>query len=238
MGDSDKTTALKLAYAEIILNTVKEATAKVILAKKRAASFQHQLNCSKEESLRFLLRFKHMIDAKTIEAETTSFDQKRKIDELEAQLHEAEDIITDLRVELNCLRDKLERAKNTQGYPNNRFCNAAKKIDRPYVSRFESYYPHNYDLATVLMASKKSELYRNGCRQRICALERNLLDGKLTPGGLDDHHSLLRNDFSMETSAEDEIQCIRSSPKTKSLKAMDFSGEETKKSVTIRRRRT
>ncbi|XWS40820.1 hypothetical protein CRYUN_Cryun17cG0028400 [Craigia yunnanensis] len=132
----------------------------------------------------------------TIEAETTSFNQKRKIDELEAQHHEAEDILTDLRLELNCLWDKLERAKNTQvkplsgqitseGYTDNRCCNDAKQIDRSNVSHAESYYPHNSDLATVLMASKKPELYRNGCTQRICALERILLDGKLTPGALD-----------------------------------------------------
>ncbi|XWS44251.1 hypothetical protein CRYUN_Cryun15aG0028300 [Craigia yunnanensis] len=289
MGDSDKTMALKVAYADIILNTAKEAAARVMVSEKRVASFQHQLNCSKEESLRLLFRLKHMIDAKTIEAETTSFNQKRKIDELEAQLHEAEDIVTDLRVELNCLRDKLERAKNTQvqplsgkttsadvsslkdpiakltvqsplnsgymtvtesdmrnnglnqGYPGNRCCNAAKQIDQPNVSHVETNYPHNSDSATVLMTSKKPELYRNGCTQRICALERNLLDGKLTPGDLDGQNSLLREEFIMETSVEDVTQCMQSSPKTKNLKAMDFSGEETKKSVKVcakRRRKT
>ncbi|XP_022740319.1 uncharacterized protein LOC111292287 isoform X2 [Durio zibethinus] len=263
MGDSDKTVALKLAYAQIILNTAKEAAARVMVSEKKAASFQHQLNCSKEESLGVLLRLKHMIDAKTIEAETTSFYQKRKIDELEAQLHEAEDIITDLRVELNCLEDKLERAKNTEvkplngqtpsedasslqdptleptGYSHSRCCNSAKQIDQPNVSHVESYCSHNSDLATVLMANKKPELYRNGCTQRISALQRNFLDGKLTPGGLDGQHSLLRKQFSMETSAEDERQYTGYSPKIKNLKTMVFSGE-TKKSVkvcTIRRKR-
>ncbi|XP_022750612.1 uncharacterized protein LOC111299598 [Durio zibethinus] len=197
MGDSD------VAYTDIILNTAKEAVVRVMVSEKRAALFQHQLNCSKEESLRLLLRLKHMIDAKTFEAETTSFNQKRKIDELEAQLHEAEDIITDLRVELYCLRDKLERAKNTrvqplswqitsedayslkdpttertvqsplnsgymtvtesdmrnnglnQGYPGNRCCNAAKQIDQPKFYNVETYCPRNFDLATVLMTSKK-----------------------------------------------------------------------------------
>ncbi|XVE83869.1 hypothetical protein DITRI_Ditri16bG0122700 [Diplodiscus trichospermus] len=285
MGDSDKTVALKVAYADIILNMAKEAAARVMVAEKRAASFQHQLNCSKDESLRLLLRLKHMIDAKTIEAETTSFNQKRKIDELEAQLHEAEDIITDLRVELSYLWDKLERANNTQvrplsgqitcedvsslkdpaaepsvqsplrsgyltvtesdmmnnglnqGYPGNRSCNASKQIDQPNVSHVETYYPHSSDLTTVLVASKKPELYRNGCTQRICALERNLLDGKLTPGDLDDQNSILREEFIMETSAEDERQCMQSSPKTKNLKAMDISGEETKKSIKVRMKR-
>lgn len=56
--------ALKVAYAEMILNTAKEAAARVMVSEKRAALFQHELNCSKEESLRLLLRLKQMIDAK------------------------------------------------------------------------------------------------------------------------------------------------------------------------------
>ncbi|KAK8687075.1 hypothetical protein V6N13_085907 [Hibiscus sabdariffa] len=210
MGDSDETTALKVAYADVMLNMAKEAASRVIVSEKRASLFQHQLDCSNKESLRLLIRLKHMIDVKTIEAETTSMNQKRKIDELESQLNEAEDIITDLRVELNHVRDKLKRAKRTQAKPlsreitsedatsltkptvrsplkpltvaesemrNNvlnhgylhRCCNAAKQGDWP-----KSCYPHNSDLATIVMASEKPKLYRNGCTQGICALERNL----------------------------------------------------------------
>lgn len=40
--------------------------------------------------------------------------QQRKIDELEAQLNEAEDVITDLRSELKQVRDKLVKDKNSQ----------------------------------------------------------------------------------------------------------------------------
>ncbi|KAK6256075.1 hypothetical protein SCA6_017380 [Theobroma cacao] len=288
MEDSDKTVALKVAYAEMILNTAKEAAARVMVSEKRAALFQHELNCSKEESLRLLLRLKQMIDAKTTEAEITSSNQKRKIDELEAQLHEAEDIIIDLRVELNCLRQKLERAKNTrvqplsgqitsedasslknptpepnvqsplssgyvtvtdsymgnkilnQAYTDDRCCNEASQRDQSNVSHVENYYPRNSDLATILMTSKKPELSRNGCTQRICALERNLLDDKFTPGGLDGQHSLLRKEFIMESSAGDKRECLQSFIKTKNVKTMVFSGEERKNSVkvrTLRRRR-
>ncbi|XVF58173.1 hypothetical protein PTKIN_Ptkin07bG0042100 [Pterospermum kingtungense] len=221
----------------------------------------------------------------TIEAETTSFNQKRKIDELEAQLHEAEDIITDLRAELHCLRDKMERAKNTQvqplsgeittedasclkdptaeptvqsalnsgyvtvtesdmrnnglnqGYPGNGCCNAAKQTDQPNVSDLENYYSYNSDLATVLMTSKKPELYRNGCTQRICAVGQNLPDCTLTARDLHGQNSILREEFMMETIAEDEGQCLQSSPKSKNLKAMNFSGEETKKAVKFCRKR-
>ncbi|XP_039067068.1 uncharacterized protein LOC120212973 [Hibiscus syriacus] len=112
MGDPDKTTALKAAYAEVIRNTTKEAASRLIDSEKRAASFQYQLNRINEESLRLLLLLKRMIDVKTVESETTSMNQKRKIDELEEKLHEAEDVITDLRVELTQERYKLKRAKN------------------------------------------------------------------------------------------------------------------------------
>lgn len=126
-------------------------------------------------------------------------------------------------------------------YPGNRCCNAAEQIDQPNVSHVETNYPYNSDLATVLMTSKKLELFRNGCTHRICAVERNLLNCKLTAGDLDGQDSPLRKEFIMHTSAEDERQCMQSFPKTKNLKAVNFSGEETKKSVrgrTKRRRRT
>ncbi|ONI19372.1 hypothetical protein PRUPE_3G275400 [Prunus persica] len=89
--------ALKKAYAEIILNTAKEAAARVMASEHKALRFQHDLRSTKDESLRVLLRLKQMIDSKTSEAEITSSSQQRRIDELEAQLQEAEDIITDLR---------------------------------------------------------------------------------------------------------------------------------------------
>ncbi|MCD9642122.1 hypothetical protein HAX54_028788 [Datura stramonium] len=44
-----------------------------------------------------------------IEAELTSLSQQRKIEELEAQLEEAEDIVSDLRVELREVQAELER---------------------------------------------------------------------------------------------------------------------------------
>jgi uncharacterized coiled-coil protein SlyX len=43
-----------------------------------------------------------------IEAEITSASQQSKIDELEAQLQEAEGVIIDLRAELRWVRDELE----------------------------------------------------------------------------------------------------------------------------------
>ncbi|KAF3591039.1 hypothetical protein DY000_02025738 [Brassica cretica] len=111
MEESHKTTALKKAYAEIILNTAKESAARVMLSDRKSARFHHDLSETKEEALRLLVRLKHMIDAKTIEGDVISSNQQRQIDVLEAQLHEAEDIITDLRSEVRWVRDRLEKAK-------------------------------------------------------------------------------------------------------------------------------
>ncbi|XP_024007564.1 uncharacterized protein LOC18011625 isoform X2 [Eutrema salsugineum] len=111
MEELDKTTALKKAYAEIILNTTKESAARVMVSDRKSARFHHDLCGTKDEALRLLVRLKQMIDAKKIEGEITSTNQQRQIDVLEAQLQEAEDIITDLRSELRWVRDRLEKAK-------------------------------------------------------------------------------------------------------------------------------
>ncbi|KAJ7974479.1 Nuclear mitotic apparatus 1 [Quillaja saponaria] len=117
--ESQKLMALKKAYAEIILNTAKEAAARIMVSERRALGFQQDLCSTKEEALRMLVRLKKMIEAKTTEAEMTSLRQQRKIDELEAQLHEAEDVVTDLRMELKQVWHKLEMVKNSQVQPFN-----------------------------------------------------------------------------------------------------------------------
>lgn len=50
----------------------------------------------------------------TAEAEATSSIQQRRIEELEAQLQEAEDVITGLRAELKWTANELEKAKKNQ----------------------------------------------------------------------------------------------------------------------------
>ncbi|KAI3452361.1 hypothetical protein Pfo_009026 [Paulownia fortunei] len=104
--------ALKRAYAEMILNTAKEAAARVMAAELRARRLEQDLVSTKEEAAGTLLRLKQMIDAKTKEAEITSLNQQRKFDELESQLNEAEGIILDLRAELNQAQEQLNEAKN------------------------------------------------------------------------------------------------------------------------------
>lgn len=59
-----KLTALKKAYADIILNTAKEAAARIMVSERKATRFQQELASTKEESLRMLLRLKQMLDSK------------------------------------------------------------------------------------------------------------------------------------------------------------------------------
>lgn len=56
--------ALKKAYADIILNTAKEAAARIMVSERKAIRYQHELFTAKEDALRMLLRLKQMLDAK------------------------------------------------------------------------------------------------------------------------------------------------------------------------------
>lgn len=56
--------ALKKAYAEIILNTAKEAAARTMASEHKALRFHHDLCNTKDEALRLLIRFKQIIDVK------------------------------------------------------------------------------------------------------------------------------------------------------------------------------
>ncbi|RVW23915.1 hypothetical protein CK203_082616 [Vitis vinifera] len=117
--EAQKMMALKKAYAEIILNTSKEAAARIMASERKALRFQQDLCCLKDEALRMLLRLRQMIDFQTTEAETTSLRQRSRIEELEAQLHEAEDIIADLRVELKETKGELQKMRNKEVQPLN-----------------------------------------------------------------------------------------------------------------------
>ncbi|XP_061360294.1 uncharacterized protein LOC133304303 isoform X2 [Gastrolobium bilobum] len=117
MEDSEKLTALKKAYADIILNTAKEAAARIMVSERKAMRFQQELVSSKEEALRMLLRLKQMLDSKVNEAELTSLNQQKKIEELEAQLQEAEEIVRDLRAELKEAHAELENVTKHQMHP-------------------------------------------------------------------------------------------------------------------------
>ena len=161
----------------------------------------------------------------TAEGEMASLNQQRKIEELEAQLNEAEDVITDLRAELKQVWLELEKTKNSQvqsygqdisqaasfeedakpetleSSPNedlecvincnaknksptlnvlgDKCCNSTKQTEQSCISNLEDFYAHEPDFASIIMRSKEPELCKNGCTQRVRALEGNLLDEKL-----------------------------------------------------------
>ncbi|XP_010477105.1 PREDICTED: uncharacterized protein LOC104756244 isoform X2 [Camelina sativa] len=112
MTDPEKLTALKKAYADTILNTAKEAAARVMISEKKARGFQQELAAVRDEALRTCLRLKQMYDSKVKEAEAISLKKQQKIEELEAQLGEAEDIVGELRTELRESRSLLEKLIN------------------------------------------------------------------------------------------------------------------------------
>ncbi|BAU01128.1 hypothetical protein VIGAN_11029000 [Vigna angularis var. angularis] len=116
---SHEMVALKRAYADVILNTMKESAGRVMVSEKRALMLQQELTATKENALHMLMRLKKMMDAKTAEAEKASLQQQRKIEELEAQLNEAEDVVTDLRAELKHVYFVLEKIRNNQVQPLN-----------------------------------------------------------------------------------------------------------------------
>ncbi|XP_039062555.1 uncharacterized protein LOC120207101 [Hibiscus syriacus] len=215
MADSEKLTALKKAYAEIILNTAKEAAARIMVSERKAHRYQKELFASKDEALHMLVRLKQMLDAKVNEAEMMSLNQQKRIEELEAQLGEAEDIVRDLRAELREAQDELERlTKNPMRCSGeqksehdvaacekisngNTISNSGSVISSQLgiqteivrVSDIKSStnlgikcsckdncYVCNPEFASIVMRRKEPDLYRNGCTQRIRALERCLLN--------------------------------------------------------------
>ncbi|KAK9066513.1 hypothetical protein SSX86_013836 [Deinandra increscens subsp. villosa] len=109
MDADERLTALKKVYADIILNTAKEAAARIMVSERKASRLEQELKNAKEDAIQMLLRLKQMMDFQIREAATVSCSQQKKIDELEAQLQEAEDIVKDLREELRAVEAALEK---------------------------------------------------------------------------------------------------------------------------------
>ncbi|KAL9257568.1 hypothetical protein AKJ16_DCAP06546 [Drosera capensis] len=117
MDESERMTALKRVYADMMLDTAREAAGRVMGAERRVRVVEYELKETKEEAVRVLVRTKWMIDSNRREAEIRSQIQQRKIEELEAQLQEAQDIVGDLRLELGEAQCELERLAKYQRRP-------------------------------------------------------------------------------------------------------------------------
>ncbi|KMT10472.1 hypothetical protein BVRB_5g115960 [Beta vulgaris subsp. vulgaris] len=212
MEETEKMTALKKAYAEIILNTAKEAAGRIMASERKAHQFHHDLSSTKDEALRLLLRLKQTMDVKVNEAEMKSLNQQRRIEELEAQLQEAEDIVSNLRAELNEAHMKVEELANNQtNYAPNMtekaHCEERTKQSENGLSRVvldaqtnllnqseNGHYVANNSVEelgnsgdpvvpSIIMRSKKPELYRNGCTQRVRAYEGNVVNDHFSLSG-------------------------------------------------------
>ncbi|KAL0421849.1 UNVERIFIED_CONTAM: hypothetical protein Slati_3207800 [Sesamum latifolium] len=161
-----KLSALKKAYADVILSISKEAATRVMASERKSVRYQHELKVAKEEGVRMLLRLKQMMDSQIGEAEAASLKQQKTIEELEAQLQEAEDIVSDLREELRELQTELERVKNENLlHVNDRCYSCSRNI--PVDARIYSYRsnevlpPNDFSVASDVAVRNPSQ--RNEC---------------------------------------------------------------------------
>ncbi|KAK1433781.1 hypothetical protein QVD17_10698 [Tagetes erecta] len=245
MDADERLMALKKAYAEIILNTAKEAAARIMVSERKATQFEYELKTAKDDAIRMLLRLKQMMDAQIREAAIVSCSQQNKIDELEAQLQEAEDIVKDLREELRAVEAKLERfsqrkeikhtveVNNLQTHEpitfppsevqHNSNIDQTSKSQRLYNSLLPLKKSLIGDLPSIILRSKETDLYRNGCTQRIRACE-------CTPPDVKPSFSTQTNDLNgnikpESTSKEDEV--VEKEVVLEQIKEMDLAAENS-----------
>ncbi|KAK7259509.1 hypothetical protein RIF29_25117 [Crotalaria pallida] len=111
----------------------------------------------------------------------TSLNQHRKIQELEAQLNEAEDIITDLRAELTQVWHESERAKNKQ----------VQSFEGQNVTQVAAF--EESAKPETLVSSRDQELEYVTLCDRIRALGGKLLDKKLHTQYVNSQHFGIEN---------------------------------------------
>ncbi|KAF5810405.1 hypothetical protein HanXRQr2_Chr04g0168981 [Helianthus annuus] len=56
--------ALKKAYADIILNTEKEAAKRIMVSERKVVRLEYELKVAKEDAVQMLMRVKQMMDCK------------------------------------------------------------------------------------------------------------------------------------------------------------------------------
>ncbi|KAG1327064.1 putative protein slyX [Cocos nucifera] len=271
MEEAEKILSLKKAYADIILNTAKESAARILASERKALGLQQCLFATKEEAVATLLRLKGIMDSKIREAEMRSSEQTKRVQELEVQLHEAEDVINSLKTELRKVNTTLEQMKdsfsepligqNTNSYAtsDNAKCQGDKlasdsklspqlgpedisatdvkyttsnqrTADDQYCSignateadtlkdlSVENRCASNPDLASIIMRREETELYRNGCTQRIRAFEQNLLTVKVPCGQSDDQVSKNKS----KVYEDDKVKRSHTADSAKSAKMVD-----------------
>ncbi|PWA53743.1 grpE nucleotide exchange factor, coiled-coil [Artemisia annua] len=187
------------------------------------------------------------------EAAVTSCTQQKKIQELEAQLQEAEDIVKDLREELRAVEAQLAKFTKIKEVkhpvqvdyvstpePITIPPSAVKPISNNQTNKSQSLYKSlfplkksllsNADLPSIISRSKETELYRNGCTQRIRACERIPLDKTLPfpvkpndSKNTDKKDEVLEKDIVLEQVKEMDIAADNSCERTSLDKKLSFS---------------
>ncbi|XP_074580174.1 uncharacterized protein LOC141836564 [Curcuma longa] len=112
--EAQRMTALKSAYADIILNTTKESATRILASERRTLRLQQNLSMVKEESLAMLLRLKAIMEGKITESEKENLSRARKIEELEVQLREANVMINHLKSEIRRLNFELDHKRDIE----------------------------------------------------------------------------------------------------------------------------
>ncbi|KAK4749635.1 hypothetical protein SAY87_027084 [Trapa incisa] len=194
MEESTKLSALQKAYAEIIMNISKETAYRVMASEKKRLQIQKELSAVKDEGLRLLMRLKQMLDVKTTEAEMTATSRRKKIEELEAQLNEAEDIVEELRGELRDAQTELAKLATNRSRSLNRnsFDPGPASTERIEGNPHESYcqsdyiYAYNPDFSARMMKERETELGRCSFTQKIHAFGGNIF-GQLSLPGKEEH---------------------------------------------------
>ncbi|KAK1357799.1 hypothetical protein POM88_051055 [Heracleum sosnowskyi] len=153
---------LHKAYADMMLDASKEASAKVLAAEMKSQRLEHELHVTKAEAVRMMVRLKKMMDDKISEEKMTSWNQQQKINEVEAQLHEAEDIVTELREELKHVQAKCERESRNDMQHLDKHDNATLEEAFEDNRQSQSLPCHPLELdKDSLIASNKENLYVN-----------------------------------------------------------------------------
>uniref|UniRef100_A0A251TRD9 Uncharacterized protein n=2 Tax=Helianthus annuus TaxID=4232 RepID=A0A251TRD9_HELAN len=65
MDADERLMALKKAYADIILNTEKEAAKRIMVSERKVVRLENELKVAKEDAVQMLMRVKQMMDCKT-----------------------------------------------------------------------------------------------------------------------------------------------------------------------------
>ncbi|KAJ1271383.1 hypothetical protein BS78_06G124400 [Paspalum vaginatum] len=131
------TEAVTRACAEVMLSVAREAAARILAAERRAAVLAGATAAARDDAVAALLRLKAISDAKIKEAKLQSRAHVKKIQELEMQLHSAQNTIASLEGELK--RAHMESNQIRTLSKDNRNClSTAQKTGDSDISSYRS----------------------------------------------------------------------------------------------------